>query len=134
MANEQNLRPPFDQNSPKIARENQKKSVAARKRNKKKKETLSAVLDKVLSQTVTDEKQLEIIKKSGVPMPKKPTYRDFLVSSVVLKSVKRGRVEDLAKMIEILGESSNANIQDATDIDTLSQSLMELAEELESDD
>lgn len=104
MANE-NLAPPWSKDNPEVARENQKKSVAARKRNTARKKTIAATVSKVLNSKVTDPKQLAIIRKSGMPTPKNPTYKDFIVASVIMKCVKKGEVGDLTKLMEIIGES-----------------------------
>lgn len=108
--NEQNLRPPFSKSDPSLARENQKKAVAARNRNKARKKTISATLDKLLSEPVKDAKQLDVIAKSGMPVGARPTYKDFLVASVIMKSIKRGNVDDLEKLAGLIGEK---NLQDA---------------------
>ena len=105
MVNEQNLGPPWSKDCPEIARENQKKSVAARKRNRAKKKTIAETVDSVLNMPVTDPKQLEKIRKSGMPVPKNPTYRDYIVANTILKSAKRGFVDDLTKIMAIVGET-----------------------------
>lgn len=104
MANEQNLRPPFSKDCPKIARESQEKSVKARRRNTAKKKTIAATVDKLLNEPVKDEKQLAIIEKSGMPMKGRPTYKDFLVASVIMRSIKKGSVDDLSKIAAMIGE------------------------------
>lgn len=101
MANEQNLRPPF---TPKEAREFGRKGAAASAASKRKKKTIAATVEKVLNTKVTDPKQLLTIQKAGLPVPKTPTYRDFIVASVIVKAVKRGSVDDLMKFMDIIGE------------------------------
>ena len=105
MVNKQNLEPPWSKDNPEVARENQKKSVAARKRNRAKKKTIAETVDSVLNMPVTDPKQLEKIRKSGMPVPKNPTYRDYIVANTILKSAKRGFVDDLTKIMAIVGET-----------------------------
>ena len=104
MANEQNLRPPFSKDCPEIARESQEKSVKARRRNTARKKTIAETVDKLLNEPVKDEKQLSIIEKSGMPIKGKPTYKDFLVASVIMRTIKKGYVDDLTKLMDILGE------------------------------
>lgn len=100
MANIKNLRPkPFTSDT---GRENQKKSVEARKRNK----TIAEATRQILDSSITDRKQLEYIKKSGLPVPDTPTYRDFFVASVLLQTIKKGRVDDIIKLMEVTGETT----------------------------
>lgn len=98
MPNPENLRPkPYDSER---GRENQKKSVASRKRNKTIAETTKMVLDT----KVTDPKQLATIEKAGLPVPDKPTYRDFLVAGIMVRMIQKGRTADLTELMRILGE------------------------------
>lgn len=98
MSNESNLIPI----TPETAREMQRRSAKARKRNRTIAETAKSVMDAV----VTDERQLAAIKKAGLPVPKKPTYRDFIVASIMLRMVQKGRVEDLEKLATIVGDET----------------------------
>lgn len=102
--NEQNLRPPY---TPKEARSYGAKGGQKSGESKRRKKTISATLDKLLSEPVKDAKQLDVIAKSGMPVGARPTYKDFLVASVIMKSIKRGNVDDLSKIIDIIGESAD---------------------------
>ena len=102
--NEQNLRPPY---TPKEARSYGAKGGQKSGESKRRKKTISATLDKLLSEPVKDDKQLDVIAKSGMPVGARPTYKDFLVASVIMKSIKRGNVDDLSKIIDIIGESAD---------------------------
>lgn len=102
MTNEQNLRPPF---TPEEAREFGKKGAAASAKARRKKKSIAETVEKVLNTKVTDKKQLATIQKAGLPVPEKPTYRDFIVASVIMQSVKRGSVGDLSKLMDIIGEA-----------------------------
>ncbi len=130
MANEQNLRPPF---TPNEAREYGKKGNVASQAAKKRKKTIAETVEKILNEPIRDEKQLNLIKKSGMPTPARPTYKDFLVASVIMKSIKRGMVDDLSKLMAIVGETAGALPLDEIAEDSLSRSLRELGKELESD-
>ena len=102
MANEQNLRPPF---SPSEAREYQKKSAVARKENTKKKKTMAAVAKTILDSKITDPKMLDVIKKSGIEIKGKPTFRDFMAASIIMRDIKKGDVRTLLAYAELLGEN-----------------------------
>ena len=128
--NEQNLRPPY---TPKEARSYGAKGGQKSGESKRRKKTISATLDKLLSEPVKDAKQLDVIAKSGMPVGARPTYKDFLVASVIMKSIKRGNVDDLSKIIDIIGESSGVVLNDGNNEDALSRSLKEMAEDLTSD-
>ena len=104
MANEQNLRPPF---TPEEAREYGRKGAAKAAELRAQKKTFAAMTKKALQQKVTDAKQLEIIKKSGITKAKNPTYMDFLIASVIMKSIKKGSVDDILKYQQIIGEKPN---------------------------
>lgn len=104
MAGIENLNPPWSKDHPEVARDNQKKSVEARRRNTARKKTIAATVEKMLDSKVTDKKQLAIIQKSGFPMSSKPTYRDFLVASALMQTIKKGRIDDLLKIQQIIGE------------------------------
>jgi len=58
----------------------------------------------MLYTVIKDPKQLEVIRKSGMPVPKKPRYVDFLVASTVMKSIKKGSPDDLLKLMQIVGD------------------------------
>ena len=70
MANEQNLKPPFSKDDPNTARECQKKSAAARRRNLKKQKAFAETVRVIFETKVKDPKQLEIAQKYGVPIAK----------------------------------------------------------------
>lgn len=105
MANEQNLRPPY---TPNEAREYGRKGGYKSGQSKRRKKSLSETAAKILNEQVRDPKQLEIIKKSGLPVTGKPTYKDFFVASVIMKSIKKGSMDDLMKMASLLGEDNRA--------------------------
>lgn len=66
-----------------------------------------------MSAPITDERQLNALKKSGMPLPAKPTYKDFLVARVIMKSSEKGDVSDLMKIMQILGEEIGESAEDA---------------------
>lgn len=102
MANEQNLRPPF---TPTEAREFGKKGAAASAKARRKKKTIAETVERVLNTKVTDPKQLATIEKAGLPVPKNPTYRDFIVASAILKTARYGLLADLEQLMAITGET-----------------------------
>lgn len=128
MANSQNLKPPF---SPTEARENQRKSQEARKRNREMNKTFSESVKIMLKEEVKDPKQLQIIKKSGMPMSGKPTYMDFLVASTLMKSIKKGSVDDILKYMQITGEKPN--VENSPSLDKLDEMLRELKNNAETE-
>lgn len=118
-------------------REAQKKANEARSRNAKlrKTATFREGMRQVLAEPVTDEKQLAAIRKSGMPIPARPTYRDFLIATTVLNAIKRGDLDDILKLMQITGEELAATFTpDAVAEDALSRSLRELAEEMEREE
>ena len=141
MANEQNLMPPFE--SPKTANGserdasiNGKKGGINSAKSKKIKKTIAETTKDALYRPVTDERQLEVIRKSGMVVARKPTYLDFLVASVLTKTIRTGRLDDLKKLMEIVGEEppNMSNPIDEIEEDILSASLRELAEKGLEDD
>lgn len=130
MPNEQNLRPPF---SPNEAREYGRRGGIASAESRRQKKTFAETLDRLLETPVTDKAQLEIIRKTGIPINGEPTYKDFITATTLFKAIKRGSVDDLSKLIDILGESNGVLPADDPHEDALSRSLREMAEELESD-
>ena len=86
------------------AREKGRKGGIKSGQVRRQKKTIAATVEKLLDSKVTDPKQLEIIKKSGFPLTGKPTYRDFLVASTLMQTIKRGRAEDLLKLQQVIGE------------------------------
>ena len=86
---------------------------------------------KALQQKVTDAKQLEIIKKSGITKAKNPTYMDFLIASVIMKSIKKGSVDDILKYQQIIGEKPNIEASPA--LDTLEAILKGLKDNAETE-
>ncbi len=101
MAKENNLRRAF---TPEEARENQKKSVEARKRNKLKNQSIAETVNRMLNAPVTDANQLAAIDAAGLPVSKSPTYRDYLVASIMLRTIAEGEMADLERLMKILGE------------------------------
>ena len=102
MANEQNLRPPFQSGSE--AREFGRKGGINSGKARRDKATIASTMRSMLYKPVTDEGQLKIIKKSGIPVPKNPKYVDFLVASAILRAIKKGEIDDLMKIMQIVGE------------------------------
>ena len=102
MANNQNLRPPFQSGSE--AREYGRKGGIKSGQSRRDKATIAETMQTMLYKPVTDEKQLAMIKKSGMPVPKKPRYVDFLVASTMMRSIKNGKTDDLIKIMDIVGE------------------------------
>jgi len=128
--NPQNLAPQF--RSGEEARKNGHKGGVSSGKTRREKKTIASTTKSTLYKLVKDPKQLEIIRKSGLHITGKPTYLDFLVASVVMKSISRGRVDDLLKLMEVIGEKANDDIAvDEKQDDALSASLRELAAELE---
>ena len=115
-------------------REAQKKANAARTRNAalRKSKTFRDGMRNALSAPVTDSAQLSAIRKSGMPVPSTPTYRDYLIATTINNAIKRGSTDDILKLMQITGENmeSEAPLEKASE-DALSRSLRELAEEME---
>lgn len=105
MPNKNNLLPPFQ--SPEKAKGNLRDaSVNGKKGAKKKKEnaTFAMRMKWLMQQPVTDERQINIIKSSGMPVPKKPTFRDFYIATTSMKSIKKGSLDEMIKLAGFLGE------------------------------
>lgn len=102
MANEQNLRPPFRSGSE--ARKNGQKGGVKSGQIRRQKAGISGTAREMLYSPIKDPKQLEIIRKSGMPVPKHPRYVDFLVASTLLKSIKKGSPDDLLKLMQVVGD------------------------------
>lgn len=101
MAGKDNLRPVHTKEE---ARERGRNGGIKSGQSKRRKKTIAETVDKLLNEPVKDEKQLSIIEKSGMPIKGKPTYKDFLVASVIMRTIKKGYVDDLTKLMDILGE------------------------------
>lgn len=79
--------------------------MESRNRNTKRKKAIADTFAWLLDQYVTDPEQLKVIKKSGMPVPKKPKYKDFLAASLMGRTIKRGTMKDILDLMEILGEA-----------------------------
>lgn len=101
MAGKDNLRPVHTKEE---ARERGRNGGIKSGQSRRRKKTFAETVDRLLNEPVKDPKQLEVIQKSGLPVRTKPTYKDFFVASVIMRSIKKGSVDDLMKMMEILGE------------------------------
>lgn len=101
MAGEENLRPV---QSKEEARQRGRNGGIKSGQVRRQKKTIAATVEKLLDSKVTDPKQLEIIKKSGFPLTGKPTYKDFLVASTLMQTIKSGKVDDLLKLQQVIGE------------------------------
>ena len=99
--NNENLVPFTEETAREMGKRGAIKSAESRRRKKSIAETVA----QTLNSKVTDKGQLALIKKSGMPTPKNPTYKDFIVASVIMKCIKRGDVNDLSKIMEIIGET-----------------------------
>ena len=98
-------------------------------RNKKKKEreerkTIVDTLKGVLYTDVTNKKLLQTLDKSGITEPK--NYLTALVSSAVLRSVKKGNLADLLRLIEMIEGKPTERIE----ITNIDKSVMELQDYL----
>lgn len=98
-------------------------------RNKKKKEleerkTIVETLKSVLYTDVTNKKLLQTLDKSGITEPK--NYLTALVSSAVLRSVKKGNLADLLRLIEMIEGKPTERIE----ITNIDKSVMELQDYL----
>lgn len=87
------------------AREKGRKGGIKSGQVRRQKKTLAAAMDKLLDSKVTDPKQLEIIKKSGMPVGNKPTYKDFVVASILGRTIQKGKMDDLLKLQQVIGET-----------------------------
>ena len=103
MAGKDNLRPVHTKEE---ARERGRNGGIKSGQSKRRKKTIAETVDRLLNEKVTDEKQLAIIARSGMAIKGKPTYKDFLVASTIMKSIKRGSVDDLMKLSEFIGEKT----------------------------
>ena len=129
MANEQNLKPPWSKDDPNTARECQKKSTVAKKRKKRQQQLFSETVKVMFQTKIKDPKQIEIIKKSGMPVPKNPTYMDFFLASVIMRSIKKGSVDDVIKYMQITGENSSEENSPAIEkLDEILQGVKNYAE------
>ena len=72
---------------------------------RRQKKTIAATMEKLLDSKVTDPKQLEVIKKSGFPVGNKPTYKDFLIASILSRTIQKGKIDDLLKLQQVIGET-----------------------------
>ncbi len=52
---------------------------------------------------------IDDIARRGLPLPENPTVRDYVVSSVVMRTAERGRVDDLLTLMELTGEKLPEN-------------------------
>ena len=102
MANEQNLRPVRTESE---ARERGRNGGIKSGQARKAKKTMAAVTKTILDGKVTDPKMLEVIKKSGVAIKGKPTFRDFMAASIIMRDIKKGDVRTLLAYAELLGEN-----------------------------
>lgn len=102
MANEQNLRPVRTESE---ARERGRNGGIKSGQARKAKKTMAAVTKAILDGKVTDQKMLEVIKKSGISIKGKPTFRDFMAASIIMRDIKKGDVRTLLAYAELLGEN-----------------------------
>lgn len=72
------------------------------KRNKK---TLAESLRMIMESPVTNDSHLDIIRNSGLPLGDEPTYKDFVVASITSNILRKGNIDDLTKLMGLIGES-----------------------------
>lgn len=128
MANEQNLRPPF---SPEEAREYGKKGAKRSAEVRAQKKTIAAVTKKMLQQKVTDPKLLELMRKMGITTSKTPMYLECMVAGYIVRALKKGTLDDLLKLQQIIGEKPNVEASPA--LDTLEAILKGLKDSAENE-
>lgn len=102
MANEQNLRPVRTESE---ARERGRNGGIKSGQARKAKKTMAAVTKTILDSKITDPKMLDVIKKSGIEIKGKPTFRDFMTASIIMRDIKKGDVRTLLAYAELLGEN-----------------------------
>ncbi len=81
--------------------------------SRRRKKSVAEIVGQVLNERITDRFILADITEHSIPVPEKPTYKDYLIGSVVMKTIERGKVDDLIKIMEILGEKP---MQDDNDL------------------
>lgn len=124
---------PFSKNDPERARAAQKKAIEQRKKNKIEMQTIQKTMREELRKPVTNEKQLEILRKSGYPIPKKPTYIDYAVVTTLNSVLKKASPDMLLKLMEVIGEKVQQQVEEASD-DSLIEALSATAADDWSDE
>ncbi len=71
---------------------------------RREKRRIADILDRILSEKITDAFLLEDIQNRGLPVGKNPTYKDYIVASVIVSTAEKGRLDDLLKLMQLLGE------------------------------
>lgn len=97
---ESNLKVP----TPEEARENGRKGGIASGKARQKKKTIAGIMKAFLDEKITNEDHLQIIQGSGLPIEGMPTYKDFVVASVMAAALKKGNIDDLSKIMNLIGE------------------------------
>jgi hypothetical protein len=104
MANEQNLRPGEYKLTQEQAKKGGKKSAAVRKEKK----TIQTILNDYLNSSFKDNATLsKLAKTAGIENSK--SIKELVTAICILNTLKRGDVNELQKLVALLGEDTANN-------------------------
>ena len=105
MANEQNLRP----GKYKLSQEEAKKGGINSGKARREKKTIQSILDDYLAQDVDSNKNLKKLAES-VGIDGKQSIKELMAAVCIINTLKKGDVDKLQKLCEILGEDNNTEM------------------------
>ena len=122
MANEENLIP-NNKRSPSEVRENGKKGGKKSARVRAEKRTIQKMLNDFLKTPCSDSPQFEnLAQKLGIETEK--SKKELFIIICVMNTMKKGTIDDVAKLIEVLGENTLIEKKKSA-IEELARSLFE---------
>lgn len=132
MSEKKKNRPPFTKEE---AKEYGRMGGIASGISRREKVNLNIRMADRLLKKIKDPRQKAMIDKIGISDSKDSQWADFLLDAVLQRMIKNGTMKDLAELGKFIGEDID-DIAPGEDIkdDALSESLKQLAEEIESDD
>lgn len=99
------------------AAENGRKGGTQSGITKRRRKALAERVKALLETEITNDSHLDIIRNSGLPLGDKPDYEDFVVASIVNTILRKGNIDDLIKLMGLIGETPLVNSGDMEDED-----------------
>ena len=109
MANEKNLKMFTSEQSREEAAKNGKKGGIASGVAKREKKTIQRILDDYLSQDIKSNKNLRKLAET-VGINGDQSIKELMTAVCILNTIKKGDVDKLIKVCELLGEDNNIQV------------------------
>jgi hypothetical protein len=123
---------PNSERTPTEREENARKAGTASGKARRRKKAVRKILEEYLALPVSSNDRLhKMAEKSG--LDDEAQVKELYVALCVINTLRDGRVDDISRLIEILGENEEKKKVDKRTDDALTAALIEEAKQLDAD-